>query len=256
MADAALCDVCHRTPAYPSTVPGLKHLWMCKPCNDLSRIKRDKYVLAEKLKAARTKKRLQVDAKPRRNARGSNQYRARRRNNLDWSVLLFLACMLAFGLYFLISWLSGPRKMVSPLPQAHADFLSPLPTNSARAGLRVTATPTPSSPRTAQGEVDEPSELEQIVAYIARKFEPEGKDVVVRAINCFYSESGLRAHAVGQNTDEPLSRDHGVAQLNDYWHRLTPAQKTDIYANIDKAYEIYKGRGDNFSAWYGRLCND
>lgn len=100
-----------------------------------------------------------------------------------------------------------------------------------------------------------PSELEQIVAYIARKFEPEGKDVVVRAINCFYSESGLRANAVGQNTDKHRSKDHGVAQLNDYWHNLTPEMKTDIYANIDKAYEIYKGRGGNFSAWYGKLCN-
>ena len=31
-----------------------------------------------------------------------------------------------------------------------------------------------------------PTELEEVVAYIARKFEPEGKQVVVRAINCFY----------------------------------------------------------------------
>lgn len=100
-----------------------------------------------------------------------------------------------------------------------------------------------------------PSELESIVAYIARVFEPEGKAVVVRAINCFYSESGLRSKAVGHNTDEVQSTDYGVAQLNDYWQKLTPEEKTDIKANIDKAYRIYKDRGDNFSAWYGELCN-
>lgn len=100
-----------------------------------------------------------------------------------------------------------------------------------------------------------PTELEEVVAYIARKFEPEGKQVVVRAINCFYSESGLRPTAVGQNKDAHMSKDHGVAQLNDYWHKLTEKQKTDIHANIDKAYDIYKGRGDSFSAWYGKLCN-
>lgn len=100
-----------------------------------------------------------------------------------------------------------------------------------------------------------PSELEEIVAYITKVFEPEGKDVAVRAINCFYSESGLRSNAVGQNTDGPKSKDYGVAQLNDYWHSLTSAEKTEYKANIDRAYKIYKGRG-NFSAWYGKLCNN
>lgn len=105
------------------------------------------------------------------------------------------------------------------------------------------------------GTQQEQSELSEIVAYIAYKFEPEGKDVVVRAINCFYSESGLRSNAVGQNNDAPKSKDFGVAQLNDYWHNLTEEQKTDYKANIDKAYDIYKGRGNSFEAWYGKLCN-
>lgn len=118
----------------------------------------------------------------------------------------------------------------------------------------INITPTPTSIPTPTA-IPTPTELEQVVAYIARKFEPEGKDVVVKAINCFYSESGLRSNAVGQNNDAPRSKDHGVAQLNDYWHKLTPEMKTDIYANIDKAYEIYKGRGGNFEAWYGKLCN-
>lgn len=100
-----------------------------------------------------------------------------------------------------------------------------------------------------------PTELVEVVAEIAQTFEPEGKHVVVQAINCFYSESGLRPNAVGQNKDTHKSKDHGVAQLNDHWHKLTEEEKTDIRANIKRAYKIYKGRGGNFSAWYGKLCN-
>ena len=132
-------------------------------------------------------------------------------------------------------------------------------------GLSVNSEQVEQAPQVSEGvtyqddttPLEEPqTELEKVISYITKVFEPEGKDVVVRAINCFYSESGLRANAVGQNKDKHKSKDHGVAQLNDYWHNLTPEMKTDIYANIDKAYEIYKGRGDNFSAWYGRLCNN
>jgi len=138
--------------------------------------------------------------------------------------------------------------------------------STAVASERVTPSPTPLKNKVADKESPElavvittptpkNSELVDIVAYIAQVFEPEGKEVVVQAINCFYSESGLREDAVGQNTDEHRSKDHGVAQLNDYWHSLTPQQKTDYKANIDKAYDIYKGRGGNFSAWYGKRCN-
>ena len=124
-----------------------------------------------------------------------------------------------------------------------------LPAESVRVVEQVstpaaTLTPTPS-----------PTELVEVVAEIAEVFEPEGKQVVVKAINCFYSESGLRPNAVGQNKDSHKSKDHGVAQLNDYWHKLTEAEKTAIEANVKKAYKIYKGRGNNFSAWYGKLCN-
>lgn len=110
----------------------------------------------------------------------------------------------------------------------------------------VFVTPTPPAHK--------PSEKEVIVAYITRLWEKHGTDQVVRAINCFYSESGLRTEAVSQNSDAPKSKDWNVAQLNDYWHNLTPEQKYDLYAGLDKAYEIYKGRGNNFSAWYGKLC--
>lgn len=104
-------------------------------------------------------------------------------------------------------------------------------------------------------DIQKPATVPNIVAYIAEKWEKHGTGEVVKAINCFYSESGLRPNAVGQNSDGPKSKDHGVAQLNDYWHKLTDVQKTNYIANIDKAYEIYKGRGNSWSAWYGKLCN-
>ena len=165
-----------------------------------------------------------------------------------------------FGVIFLII----VCQLVKDLPrfeniktvEAH-EYISPLATNAAQLSKtstvsgEISAVDVPLTPTA----IPTPTELEQVVAYITRKFEGEGKDVVVRAINCFYSESGLRVKAVGQNSDEPRSKDHGVAQLNDYWHKLTEAQKTEYKANIDKAYEIYKGRGDNFSAWYGKRCN-
>lgn len=92
-----------------------------------------------------------------------------------------------------------------------------------------------------------------IISYIAKTFEKEGPAVQVKAINCFYSESGLRENAVNTNTDAVKSKDHGVAQLNDYWHTLTTEEKTNFKKNIDRAYQIYKARG-NFSAWYGKGC--
>jgi hypothetical protein len=130
---------------------------------------------------------------------------------------------------------------------AEAAEITPTPTAT------PTATPTPTV-----------SELENIIAYITRVFEPEGKHVVVKAINCFYSESGLRPNAQGWNPPklnpdgtikEPASFDNGVAQLNDYWHKLSEKEKFDVKANIDRAYKIYKARG-NFSAWYGKGCKE
>lgn len=98
---------------------------------------------------------------------------------------------------------------------------------------------------------EEVPEFEKIVAYITKKFAPEGKHVVVQAINCFYSESGLRSNAVGVNKNG--SNDVGVAQINSI-HGMSTEDRMDYKKNIDKAYKIYKSRG-NFSAWYGKLCN-
>lgn len=97
---------------------------------------------------------------------------------------------------------------------------------------------------------DSDSEFEKIVAYITKKFSPEGKHVVVQAINCFYSESGLRSNAVGVNKNG--SNDVGVAQINSI-HGMSTEDRMNYKKNIDKAYKIYKSRG-NWSAWYGKGC--
>ena len=92
--------------------------------------------------------------------------------------------------------------------------------------------------------------LSEILSEIAREFEPEGKAVVVKAINCFYSESGLRYNALHKNTNGTY--DGGVAQINDV-HKMTIPERMDYKKNIKKAHEIYKSR-KNFSAWYAQGC--
>lgn len=175
-----------------------------------------------------------------RNAKGSNQFKTKKKARKDvtgqWMFvfLCFVVTILGLRAIQLEIYNDGFNQAY-----AEVELISPVAPEPTKA-----PNPTPT-----------PTELEEVVAYITKKFEPEGKHVVVQAINCFYSESGLRPNAVGQNNDAPRSKDHGVAQLNDYWHKLTEAEKTDIKANIDRAYKIYKGRGSNFSAWYGKLCN-
>lgn len=201
-------------------------------------------------------KKTQRDFAPR-NAVGSNQHRTRRKS--DYKKILFSYFTIIF---LVISATQGAKvyfapKIISPLPDeqrivrvAQASEIADVPKVTIIPIKKAVVTPTAIPTMTPT-----PSELPDIVAYIATVFEPEGKAVVVRAINCFYSESGLRSKAVGHNTDKEKSTDYGVAQLNGYWHKLTEAEKTNYKANIDRAYKIYKGRGGNFSAWYGPLCN-
>lgn len=92
-----------------------------------------------------------------------------------------------------------------------------------------------------------------IIKHIADTFAPEGTAVVVRAINCFYSESGLRTEAVN-NKNKNGTIDRGVAQINSI-HKMLPADAHDFRKNIQKAYQIYKNRGNSFQAWYGKNCN-
>lgn len=181
---------------------------------------------------------------------GSNQWKKKQRKDVGAYMIGFLYIMVTMFAIYDINLFINPTHSeasdtntvkVSPIAApAESKQVEEVKTASPAAIL----TPTPS-----------PTELVEVVAEIAKTFEPEGKQVVVRAINCFYSESGLRPNAVGQNKDSHHSKDHGVAQLNDYWHKLSEEEKTDIKANINKAYKIYKGRGNSFSAWYGKLCN-
>lgn len=173
---------------------------------------------------------------------GSNQFQKKSRVTIGGVCVATL--LIGVGLHYAFIGMNDLALKILP----SKSVISPKPTHgnmfieTAYASESAAVTPTPTT------------ELENIVAYIARVFEPEGKAVVVKAINCFYSESGLRSNAVGHNSDKEKSTDYGVAQLNDYWHKLTPEEKTEYKANIDKAYEIYKGNGHTFNPWYGRLC--
>jgi len=93
------------------------------------------------------------------------------------------------------------------------------------------------------------SELQEITDYVIKKFEPEGRQVAVKALACFISESGLRNEAV--NVNHNGTNDVGVAQINSI-HGLSTEDRMNYKKNIDKAYQIYKSRGWN--AWYGAYC--
>jgi hypothetical protein len=183
--------------------------------------------------------------------RGTNQYKVKSRVTVGgMCVALIILGTATFGITKLTLHALGAtqafaNEIINVEPK---EIINPVLELDVETKVNTSATPTPTPTPTG------PTDLENIVAYIARVFEPEGKHIVVRAINCFYSESGLRENAVGQNSDGPKSKDHGVAQLNDYWHKLSEAEKTEYKANIDRAYKIYKGRGNNFDAWYGRGC--
>lgn len=88
-----------------------------------------------------------------------------------------------------------------------------------------------------------------IISYIARKWEKHGTAETVKAINCFYSESGLNTEAYGYNNNG--TSDYGIAQINTI-HGMSVTDMKDYRKNIDKAHDIYMRRG--WSAWYGKLC--
>lgn len=94
---------------------------------------------------------------------------------------------------------------------------------------------------------------ENIVAYITKVFGRYGTDVAVQAINCFYSESGLRTEAVNDKNSNGTV-DRGVAQINSI-HGLSKEDAHDFIKNIDMAEKVYLRAGKSFRPWYGRLCN-
>lgn len=100
----------------------------------------------------------------------------------------------------------------------------------------VTPTPTPTD--------------KEVIDEVVRVFAPEGRHVVIKALNCFYSESGLRWNAINDKNKNG-SIDGGVAQLNDVW-KLTLDERLNYRINIQKAYEIYKRSG--WRPWFGVGC--
>lgn len=176
--------------------------------------------------------------------KGTNKYSKRMKPIWKNIFSLILLVEIAFVFYCLKHRLVS--DIIRPVVPGVEAAVASTPTESVigAIGVPLTATATPAPEATPT-----PSELEEVIAYIVRIFEPEGKDVVVKAINCFYSESGLRPEAYNKNRNG--TEDRGVAQINSL-HGLTAEEAHDIYKNIDKAYNIYKSRG--FDAWYGKLC--
>jgi hypothetical protein len=94
----------------------------------------------------------------------------------------------------------------------------------------------------------------EIIGEIAKVFEPEGTAVVVKAISCFYSESGLRWNAYNDKNSNGTT-DSNVAQINSvHIKRFGNKFQTDYKENIRVAHMIYKERG--FDAWYAPGCHD
>lgn len=118
-------------------------------------------------------------------------------------------------------------------------------------------------------------ELEKIKAKKAYASEPkieadkEGVESLIskhfgeyadKAIACFRTESGLRPTAFnGKNKNGTW--DAGVAQVNQIHcpklgltGEVCKQALFDPETNLALAYQIFKGRGYNFSAWYGKGC--
>ena len=96
---------------------------------------------------------------------------------------------------------------------------------------------------------EEVSELEQITAYIVKKWAKHGHSEQVHALSCFISESGLRTKAVGVNNNG--SNDVGIAQINSV-HGMSTEDRMDFKKNLDKAYKLYLRQG--WTPWYGKGC--
>jgi hypothetical protein len=92
---------------------------------------------------------------------------------------------------------------------------------------------------------------ENIVWYIMKVFGKHGTDVAVKAISCFYSESGLRTEAYNFNSNG--TEDRGVAQINSI-HGLRPEDAHNYRKNIDMAERVFVRAGNSFRPWYGQLC--
>lgn len=163
--------------------------------------------------------------------RGHNQYRAKYGFDTKTKVRIGFCLLFIAGVVY-----SGASAKAEA--QWFDNVIAPCPSRCEQGGYKPSPTPTPMPT------------LVNVVSYITKKFEPEGKAVVVKAIECFYSESGLRTEAYNYNKNG--TEDRGIAQINSIW-KMTPEEAHNFEKNIDKAYEIYK-RSNSFNAWYGKGC--
>lgn len=88
--------------------------------------------------------------------------------------------------------------------------------------------------------------LEEMISEIVRVFKPEGKAVVLKAINIAYCESRWNPSAF--NINKNGSTDGGLLQINSV-HKLSNSERFDFRLNIKKSHEIYKSWGRSFRAW-------
>lgn len=128
--------------------------------------------------------------------------------------ILFLIPIILIGFY-----LGSKTKNIAPrLYEAKAYVVYPA----------ATATPTPKT--------------SQIVAEIAKEFEPEGKYVIREALAVAFCESGWRTEALNKNTNG--STDHSVFQINSVHTKKRGFEfTTDWKQNIKVAYQLYKEQG-------------
>jgi len=155
---------------------------------------------------------------------GSNQYQSKYKYKFytPMAIILLLCLITAIVGHYSVS---------------NAEILSPL--------AKTQPTPTPIVIQVAyEGQIGDP-----VIDEISKVFKNEGKATVVKAINCFYSESKLNTLAYNFNTNG--TSDAGVAQINDV-HGMSIEDRQDYKKNIKKAYKIFKKRG--WSAWYAPAC--
>lgn len=149
--------------------------------------------------------------------------------------------------------------LICAIAQPSTNLISPLAetVDVKVAGLvypSLTPTPTAIPSPTIPGPSPTPGTAE-VIQYIAQVFKDEPAHIQVKAIECFYSESGLRWNAINDKNTNGTT-DAGVAQINDV-HKMSVQERLDFKKNIEKAYKIYLGKNGgrkNFAAWYGARC--
>lgn len=173
------------------------------------------------------------------NKLGSNQYKTRHTylRSEAWASVWFVA----FAASMLFNILSS--EVTSPCPQNGCGI-----SKAEAAGIEAKI-----ELNQLKEELNKPTKT-NIIAYIAKVFEKYGTDNQVKAIQCFYSESGLRTDAYNFNTNG--TGDYNVPQINSiHIKRYGTKFMTDWKESILVAEKIFVAAGKSFSPWYGKLCN-